>query len=66
MKKLILVEEILLTDGKAILPDGRSVTMAEIGHNSLHHTDQEQIMGLALTFHRYLLHLLQHSSLKLR
>jgi putative selenate reductase molybdopterin-binding subunit len=39
-------EEVFLTNGKAVLPDGRSVTMAEIGHNSLHHTDQEQIMGV--------------------
>jgi len=39
-------EEVLLADRKAILPDGRSVTMASIGHNSLHHTDQEQIMGV--------------------
>jgi putative selenate reductase molybdopterin-binding subunit len=39
-------EEVFLTDGKAVLPDGRSVSMAEIGHNSLHHTDQEQIMGV--------------------
>jgi putative selenate reductase molybdopterin-binding subunit len=40
------LEDVFLSDGKAILPDGRSVTMAEIGHNSLHHTDQEQIMGV--------------------
>jgi putative selenate reductase molybdopterin-binding subunit len=39
--------QIRLTVGKAIVPDGRSVTMAEVGHDSLHHTDQEQIMGVA-------------------
>lgn len=39
-------EAVRLADGKAVLPDGRSVTMAEIGHNSLHHTNQEQIMGV--------------------
>lgn len=38
-------EEVQLTDRKAIAPDGRCVTLAEIGHHSLHHADQEQIMG---------------------
>ncbi|MDH5607737.1 MAG: molybdopterin-dependent oxidoreductase, partial [Anaerolineae bacterium] len=36
--------EILLADRKAVALDGRSVTMSEIGHHSLHHSDQEQIM----------------------
>jgi putative selenate reductase molybdopterin-binding subunit len=40
-------EEIRLTDRKAIAPDGRSVTMAEIAYNALHHENQEQIMGTA-------------------
>jgi len=40
-------EEILLEDRKAIAPDGRSVTMTEIGYNALHHENQEQIMGVA-------------------
>ena len=40
-------DEIRLADRKAIAPDGRFVTMAEIGHDSLHHTDQEQIMAVA-------------------
>jgi putative selenate reductase molybdopterin-binding subunit len=39
-------EDVLLTDRKAILPDGRSATMSEIGHHSLHHSDQEQIMAV--------------------
>ncbi len=39
--------EIQLHDKKAIAKDGRSVTLYEIGHNSLHHTDQEQIAGIA-------------------
>jgi putative selenate reductase molybdopterin-binding subunit len=38
---------ILLEDRQAIAPDGRSVTLEEVGHDSLHKTDQEQIMGVA-------------------
>ncbi|HTX80190.1 MAG TPA: molybdopterin cofactor-binding domain-containing protein [Longilinea sp.] len=40
-------DDIILHDRKAIAPDGRSVTMEEIGHNSLHQVDQEQIMAVA-------------------
>ena len=39
--------EITLADKCASAPDGRSVTLAEIALDSLHHTDQEQIMGVA-------------------
>lgn len=39
-------DEIRLADRKAIAPDGRFVTMEEIALNSLHHADQEQIMGI--------------------
>lgn len=39
-------EEIVLRDRKATAPDGRFVTMAQIAHDSLHHQDQEQIMGI--------------------
>jgi len=39
-------EEIRLVDRRAIALDGRSVTMSEIGHHSLHHAEQEQIMGV--------------------
>ncbi len=39
--------QIILRDRKAMAPDGRYVTMKEIGYNSLHHTDQEQIMAVA-------------------
>ncbi len=39
-------EDVLLEDRKAILPDGRSVSMSEIGYNSLHHENQEQIMAV--------------------
>jgi putative selenate reductase molybdopterin-binding subunit len=40
-------ENIVLSDRSAWSPDGRSVTLAEIALNALHHTDQEQIMGVA-------------------
>jgi len=40
-------EQIKLSNRKAIALDGRSVTMTEIAYNSLHHTDQEQIMAVA-------------------
>ncbi len=39
--------EIRLVDRKAIAPDGRFVTLEAVAHNSLHHADQEQIMGVA-------------------
>jgi putative selenate reductase molybdopterin-binding subunit len=38
--------EITLTDRKAVAPDGRAVTLEEIGHHSLHQEDQEQVMGV--------------------
>ncbi|MBN2044760.1 MAG: molybdopterin-dependent oxidoreductase [Anaerolineales bacterium] len=38
--------EIVLENRLATAPDGRSVTMAEIAHNSLHHEDQVQIMAV--------------------
>ncbi|TAK12015.1 MAG: 2Fe-2S iron-sulfur cluster binding domain-containing protein [Anaerolineae bacterium] len=38
--------EIHLGDQRASAPDGRFVTLSEIGHNSLHHENQEQIMGV--------------------
>jgi putative selenate reductase molybdopterin-binding subunit len=31
----------------AIGPDGKSVSLREVAHNALHHTDQEQIMAVA-------------------
>jgi putative selenate reductase molybdopterin-binding subunit len=39
-------DDIQLSDRKGISPDGRSVTLSEIGHHSLHHENQEQIMGI--------------------
>ncbi|HCR69839.1 MAG TPA: xanthine dehydrogenase [Anaerolineae bacterium] len=40
-------ESIKLADRKAIAPDGRSVTLAEIALDTLHKNNQEQIMGVA-------------------
>jgi len=36
-----------LSNRCAIAPDGRSVTLAEVALDALHHQDQEQIMGVA-------------------
>lgn len=38
--------EIHLEGGRALALDGRSVSFAEIGHHSLHHDEQEQIMAV--------------------
>jgi putative selenate reductase molybdopterin-binding subunit len=38
--------EIRLVERRAITPDGRSVNLSDVGHNALHHEDQEQIMGV--------------------
>jgi putative selenate reductase molybdopterin-binding subunit len=38
--------DIMLANRRASAPDGRSVSLAEVGHDSLHHMDQEQIMGI--------------------
>jgi len=43
---VITPQEICLKDRQAFSPDGRFVTLSEIGHHSLHHADQEQIMGV--------------------
>ena len=40
-------EQIRLADRQAAAPDGRSVTIAEIGRETLHYSNQEQIMGVA-------------------
>jgi putative selenate reductase molybdopterin-binding subunit len=40
-------DDIRLVDRKAYAPDGRSVTLAQVGHDSLHHQNQEQIMAVA-------------------
>ena len=38
---------IRLADRLAMAPDGRSVSLAQVAHNALHHADQEQIMAVA-------------------
>lgn len=38
--------EIELEDRKAIAPDGKTITIQEIAHDSLHHENQEQIMAV--------------------
>ena len=40
-------QDIRLADRRASAGDGRSVSLAEIAHNALHHEDQEQIMAVA-------------------
>ncbi|PWH18963.1 MAG: xanthine dehydrogenase [Anaerolineae bacterium] len=40
-------EMLTLREGRVFAPDGRSVSLAEVAHNALHHEDQEQIMGVA-------------------
>lgn len=38
--------DIKLYNGAAISPDGKKITFGEIAHHSLHHENQEQIMGI--------------------
>lgn len=38
--------DIVLMDRQALAPDGRSITLAEIAHNALHHENQVQIMAV--------------------
>ena len=40
-------DDIHLADKRAFAPDGRSVTLADVALDTLHHSDQEQIMGVA-------------------
>ena len=40
-------DDIILVDRKAAAPDGEFVTLSDVALNSLHHTNQEQIMGVA-------------------
>jgi putative selenate reductase molybdopterin-binding subunit len=39
-------DEVRLFERKAVSPDGREVSLNEIGHHALHRADQEQIMGV--------------------
>jgi putative selenate reductase molybdopterin-binding subunit len=47
LTKAINPQEIILVDRYAIAPDGRKISLAEIACESMHHSDQEQIMGVA-------------------
>jgi len=47
MIKIVEPQAIVLSDSCAISTDGRRITLAEIALESLHHTDQEQIMAVA-------------------
>jgi putative selenate reductase molybdopterin-binding subunit len=47
MMKLDKHDDIKLVDRKAIAPDGRTLSLAEIALNALHKENQEQIMGVA-------------------
>jgi putative selenate reductase molybdopterin-binding subunit len=40
-------DDIRLANRQATAPDGRSVSLSEVGHHALHRADQEQIMGVA-------------------
>jgi putative selenate reductase molybdopterin-binding subunit len=46
-KEIIAADDIRLADRQAWAPDGRSVTLEEVALDSLHHNEQEQIMGTA-------------------
>lgn len=43
----VTIDEITLRDHQAFCQDGRSVSLQEIALSTLHHSDQEQIMGVA-------------------
>jgi putative selenate reductase molybdopterin-binding subunit len=42
----VSAQDVFLADRAVSAPDGRSVSLEEIALNSLHHEDQEQIMGI--------------------
>lgn len=42
----VSADEIELADRQAVAPDGRSISLVEIGHDALHRAEQEQIMGI--------------------
>jgi putative selenate reductase molybdopterin-binding subunit len=43
----LISDDLRLANRLAIAPDGRSVSLSEVGHHALHLADQEQIMGVA-------------------
>lgn len=46
-KTTYIASDIRLANRLAYAPDGQCVSMSEIGHSTIHHFDQEQIMGVA-------------------
>ncbi len=44
---IVQPEEVKLANRAATAPNGASVTLTEVAYNSLHHANQEQIMGTA-------------------
>jgi putative selenate reductase molybdopterin-binding subunit len=44
--RIVKPDEILLRNKYAFSPDGRSVSLSEIALDTLHHNEQEQIMGI--------------------
>lgn len=44
--RFVKADEIRLADRKAVAPDGRAISLVEIALDTLHHSDQEQIMGI--------------------
>ncbi|MDP2993777.1 MAG: molybdopterin-dependent oxidoreductase, partial [Anaerolineales bacterium] len=43
----VRTEDIQLRDKHAFTPDGRSISLTEIALDTLHHSEQEQVMGMA-------------------
>jgi putative selenate reductase molybdopterin-binding subunit len=46
LSRELTAEDIVLEDRQAVAPGGLRVSLSEIAHNSLHHENQEQIMGI--------------------
>lgn len=46
----VVKDDIVLRDRKAIASGGEFVTLVDVAYNALHHTNQEQIMGVASYF----------------
>ncbi len=45
--KQAMAADVRLVNGKAMVPDGRSLNLAEIACEAMHHSEQEQIMAVA-------------------
>jgi putative selenate reductase molybdopterin-binding subunit len=44
---LVELDAVILAERQALAPDGRALTLAQIALDALHHSEQEQIMGVA-------------------